>query len=163
MGLWVRFAELEYLHSDLPEESCSLSGTWAANGISGCYPIMEYRITHSETPSCHVAYMLSFHDYIYHLAYWYKHVVDWHRSADFIFKSTDLDNTRIPSHTFWKTSLPFHILLMWWPLKIPVNKYIETWTKLVPTWSSCSLNKCFKIKPFLPYPLPRYITALLLS
>lgn len=123
---------------------------------------MEYKIIHSDTPSCHVAYMLSFNDYIYHLAYWYKHFVDRHWSADLLFKSTDLDNTRIPSHTFWKTSLPFHILWMWWSLKIPVNKYIETWTKLVFTWSFCSLNGCFKIKPpFLPPPLPppRYITA----
>lgn len=106
------------------------------------------------------AMLLSFNDYIYPLAYWYKHFVDWHWSADLLFKSTDLDNTRIPSHTFWKTSLPFHILLMWWSLKIPVNKYIEIWTKLVFTWSLCSLNGCFKIKPlFLSSPLPRYITA----
>lgn len=52
-----------------------------------------------------LAYMLPLNIYIYHLANWYKHAVDWHQSSDFIFKSTDLDNTRISSHTFWKTSL----------------------------------------------------------
>lgn len=92
-----------------------------------------------------LAYMFSFNVYIYHLAYCYKHSVDWHRSADFIFKSTDLDNTRIPFTHFLENFPSFHILLMWWPLKIPVNKYIETWIKLVFTWKVCSLNECFKI------------------
>lgn len=121
---------------------------------------MEYRIIHLDTPSCHVAYMLSFSNYTYHLAYWCKNFVDWHQFADFIFKSTDLDNTRILLHTLWKTSLSFHILLMWWPLKIRINKDRKTWAKLVFAWSFCSLNECFKIKPpFLLYPRPHYITT----